>query len=93
MKISRNDRQSRIDDFTRWLEGVGGSPKLHVNGPSFSTAVVSVDFGSPLEPVRLSQDVSSEMHSRLRELTTDLTGRRSVRIQFDHLNGVYWASI
>lgn len=87
-------KNESIDSFKDWLANFPvGSPIAKINGSAFAGAVVTVDFGSPLEPVKLGAEHNQELHARMKELTTSLTGRRNVRVQFDHNNGVYWASI
>lgn len=87
-------KNESIENFQNWLtEFPVGRPSLKVNGSSFTTAVIAVDFGSPLEPIKLTSEQNSELHSRMKELTTALTGRRTVRVNFDHNNGVYFTNI
>ncbi len=87
-----------IETFKEWLATFPvGNPSVKVNGSAFSSAVVTIDFGTPLEPLNLTSeknaDARAELQSRMKELTTALTGRRSVRVNSDHSNGVYWTSI
>ena len=87
-------KNESIDNFKNWLAGFPvGQPTAKINGSAFAAAVVAVDFGSPKEPVKLTSEQNQELHARVKELTTALTGRRNVRVQFDHNNGVYWSSI
>ncbi len=84
-----------IDAFRSWLGtlSVPVKPTLKVNGNAFPAVVLAVDFGTPLEPFRLSSEQSSELSRRMKELTTNVTGRSPVRINNDHSNGVYWTSV
>lgn len=78
-----------------WLnsQGFSVSPTVHVNGHTFSTAYVTVDFGTPLTPVNISDEQTSELTERLRELAREVVGRPvNVRISHDPFNGIYWAS-
>ncbi len=87
-------KNESIDNFKNWLAGFPvGRPTAKVNGSAFASAVVAVDFGSPLEQVSLNGDQKQELHARMKELTTALTGRRNVRVQSDNANGVHWSSI
>jgi hypothetical protein len=71
------------------------NPAIHVNGKEHPTAVVVVDFGSPLDPVRLNSELSQELASKIRKFTRDLiTKEANIRVSSDNYNGVvYWASI
>jgi hypothetical protein len=87
-------KNESIDNFKNWLAGFPvGKPSVKVNGSAFAFAVVAVDFGTPLEPVKLNGEQNQELQAKMKELTTALTGRRNVRVNFDHNNGVYWSSI
>jgi hypothetical protein len=88
-------KNENIDNFRQWLVAlpVNYKPSLKVNGNGYSTAVVVVDFGTPKEGVRLTSEQNSELGARMKELTTTLTGRRSVRVGYDNNAGVYWTSI
>ena len=87
-------KNESIDNFKNWLGSFPvGKPSAKVNGSAFAAAVVAVDFGTPLEPIRLTAGQNHDLHAKMKELTTALTGRRNVRVQFDHNNGVYWTSI
>jgi hypothetical protein len=67
--------------------------RLHVNGASYHTALVTVDFGEPLEPFRLTQDQTYELHSGLRALARDILGRDApININTDNSRGVVWAN-
>lgn len=71
---------------------VGVTPTLHVNGHSYSTAIVTVDFGSPLTPIKLTQEQTQDLTDRLRRLARDIIGRdANVRVSHDSSNGIFWA--
>lgn len=96
----RNSRgPRRIDTFElrNWLSelNLGIVPTVHVNGPQHSSAVITVDFGSPIPSIRLSSEQSQELNSRLRRLTKELYSRDdvNVRVSSDNQNGVYWSSV
>jgi hypothetical protein len=87
-------KNESIDNFKQWLsEFPVGRPTVKVNGSSFASAVVAVDFGTPKDGVKLTSEQNQELHGRMKELTTALTGRRNVRVQSDHTSGIYWSSI
>jgi hypothetical protein len=73
----------------------GVDPDLHINGSHFTNAVVVVDFGTPLKPIKLSTEQSADLSARLRKLTRELYGNRevNVRINSDYQNGIYYTSI
>lgn len=85
-------KNSTIEDFEKWLAGLGLAvkPSLHVN-TGYTTALVVLDLGTPKVPLNLSQEVVQEMKSRLRDSVASLSGKRSVRVQEDHQQGVIWA--
>lgn len=74
---------------------VGVSPTVHVNGHQFTTAIAVVDFGSPLEQVKLSQEQTDELNDKLRELAREIYDNRpgSIRINHDGPNGVFYANV
>lgn len=96
---ARRSRQKRIvelDEFKQWLADLESRPRLHVNGPVFSTAVITVDFGTPLEENKLSQELAGELTNRMRLVTKVLCKEKdaaSVRVQNDTSNGIWWSSI
>lgn len=88
------NKNETVDAFKTWLETFPtGSPSLKVNGSGYTTAVIAVDFGSPKDSIKLTPEQSSDLHNRMKDATTALTGRRNVRVQFDHNNGMHWTSI
>jgi hypothetical protein len=94
----RRVRLSEIDEFRVWLEELGypSAPKVHVNGVAFSTAVIVVDFGTPLvETVKLTAEQSAELISYIRNNTKSLFRERevTVRVQNDSTTGVWWSNV
>lgn len=72
---------------------LGVTPTIHVNGHSFQMALVTVDFGQPLKPIKLSAEQNQEFTDRLRKLARDIIGRDAVRVSHDLTGGlVYYAS-
>jgi hypothetical protein len=86
--------RSELEGFLTSLD-LPNQPAIHVNGKEHPTAVVVVDFGSPLEPVRLNPELSQELASKLRKFTRDIiTKEANIRVGSDNYNGVvYWSSI
>ncbi len=73
---------------------VGVVPSIHFNGTIHPTAIIAVDFGAPISPVRLSQDQVQELMTKMRKVTRDLYSNEvNIRVSSDHQNGIFWASI
>jgi hypothetical protein len=83
-----------LRDYLASLD-LGITPTVHVNGHAFSSALVTVDFGQPLKPAKLNQDQGAEFSDRLRKLAREIVNRdnANIRVSYDNINGVYWASI
>jgi hypothetical protein len=92
---ARPRRNPELEDFKLWLATLEGKPILHVNGASYSSAVVTVDFGSPLEEQKLTPEVAGELVTRIRSLTRNLSkgNDSNIRVQNDTGNGIWWSSI
>ena len=98
LKRPKQKKQSEINEFTSWLSGLGMTvkPSLHVNGANYSMAVVTVDFGTPLEEQpKLTVEQSAELVTKMKTITRALHKDKdvNVRVQSDSGNGVWWASI
>lgn len=70
---------------------------VHVNGPAVDgSAIVVVDWGAPIDPVRLTHDEQNQMYNAMRDLTAKLfevqAGER-LSIRTSHDKGVYWTSL
>jgi hypothetical protein len=91
--MARNSSQE-VRKFLTTLE-VEVAPHLHINGPHFNTAVLVVDFGTPLKPIKLTGEQTQDLTARMRKLTRELLGSRDVtiRVNNDYHNGIYWTSI
>lgn len=70
-------------------------PAIHVNGKDHPTALVVVDFGTPIEAVRLSSEQSQELASKLRKFARELvSANANVRVSSDNYCGVvFFASL
>lgn len=69
-------------------------PGIHVNGKDHPMALVVVDFGTPIESVRLTSEQSQELASKLRKYARELVSKdANIRVSSDHYSGlIYWAS-
>lgn len=98
--IAKTKRQTHkkpeFESFVQWLNRLNpAKPILHVNGPSFASAVLTVDFGAPLnEPVVLTAEQTAELVTGLKTAARSLYRYDvNVRVQNDLSNGIWWASI
>lgn len=92
----RKKSKFEFEDFKVWLAGLGapGTPTLHINGPTYSTAVIAVDFGTPLQEFKITPEQNAELVTRMRKAVRDLCGSEvNPRISTDNGNGVWWASL
>lgn len=96
-KLSRQKKDTEAEDFRGWLTSLGllSVPTLHVNGTSHPMAVITVDFGTPLdEPTKLTTEQNAELMARMKTMTRTLCKSESnVRVQNDSSNGVWWSTI
>lgn len=71
------------------------TPDIHINGHAYASALVTVDFGQPLKPAKLTQDQGAVFSDLLRKLAREVLNREgaNIRVSYDSYNGVYWASI
>ena len=88
---------AEINDLKTWLAGIelgAVRPSVHVNGHQHPSALVVVDIGSPLKPVRLSSDQLAELGQRLRRVAKEVLNRdANVRVSADHSHGIHWVSL
>lgn len=96
------ERARRVIDTASLADYLGGldlgvNPTIHVNGHSFQMALVTVDFGQPLKPVKLTPEQNAEFNDRLRKLAREVLNRgenANVRVSHDLTAGlVYYASV
>lgn len=96
-KLSRQKKDSEAEDFRGWLSSLGmlSTPTLHVNGTSHPMAVITVDFGTPLdEPTKMSGEQNAELMARIKTFTRSLCkSEANVRVQNDASNGVWWSTV
>lgn len=81
-----------------WLDelDLGGiKPGVHVNGHQFTaTALITVDLGQPLKPMRLTADQTHALGERLRAAAKEVLGRDApVRVHHDAPRGIVWTSL
>lgn len=86
--------RAELESYLSTLD-LPNKPTIHVNGKEHPSALVVVDFGAPLDPVRLNLEQSKELADRMRKFARDLLSKDlSIRVSSDNYNGVvYWASI
>lgn len=91
---SRQDRFAEVRALREWLDTlpIHVNPTVHVNGPQFSTAYVTVDFGQPLDPIRLPSDIAHELMDRLRKAGREISGAANLRVSTDGPSGIYWVA-
>lgn len=68
-------------------------PTIHINGYLHPTAIVTVDFGTPLEEYTLSSEQITMMGEQIISLAQNITNKQKIRFNADLDNGVYWASM
>ena len=94
-KIIKMAKTSSRTDLENYLNSLGyAKPGIHVNGKDHPTALVVVDFGTPLEAVRLTSEQGQELASKLRRFARELVSKdANVRVSSDNYCGViYYAS-
>lgn len=92
----KRTKKSEFDDFRVWLSRLGlTNPHLHINGISHPSAIMTVDFGTPLTEEKLEPEQSAELVLRMRNATRALLQDKDlvIRVQNDPLNGIWWASV
>lgn len=93
----RQKKSSEMEDFNLWLGGLDliSAPNLHINGRDYSMAVLTVDFGVPLdEPNKLTSEQTAELVGKMKIVTKSLyKSDVNVRVQNDSTNGVWWTSV
>lgn len=92
----RKAKATEIEVFQAWLATLANAPKLHINGPNFATAVLAVDFGSPIpDDSKLASEQVGDLVNRMRMLTKTLIKDHEVmvRIQSDSATGIWWSAV
>jgi hypothetical protein len=83
-------------ELRAWLDSQGFpvNVAIKVNGTNHPTAVITVDFGSPVVPVRLSDDQRDNIAYWIKDLTMALyTTPVNVRVTHDPQNGILYTSV
>lgn len=83
-----------VESLTRYLAEMKEAPRLHVNGHEYSNAILTVDFGEPLNGVHLSSERTNELTSLMKSAAKSISRRRGgIRVHHDNHHGVYWTSV
>lgn len=92
--MAKSSSRGDLETFLSSLD-LHVKPSIRVNGKEHPTALVVVDFGAPLDSVRLNSEQSQELATRLRKFARELINKDvNVRVSSDNYLGVvYWASI
>jgi hypothetical protein len=96
IKTTKKQKKLDFNEFRQWLSSLNLiNPTLHVNGIQFTSAVLTVDFGTPLVEQKLTPEQNAELVTRMRSSVKSLhhDKEKDVRIQTDTVNGIWWASI
>lgn len=87
---------SDIQSFLSQLE-TEFKPSLHVNtvnGTSFLNCVLTVDFGQPLNPPKLSEEDEEKLKEKMRAATKLVLNRDvGIRVLNDPYYGIWWTSV
>ncbi len=93
----RQKKSTELDDFKSWVSALEGVilPNVHVNGKDFSMAVLTVDFGTPLDETnKLTSEQSAELVGKMKTVTKSFyKDDVNVRVQNDSNNGIWWTSV
>lgn len=91
--MAKSTSLTDLENFLGTLK-LKAKPGIHVNGKDHPMALVVVDFGTPVESVRLTSEQSQELASKLRKYARDLVSKdANIRVMSDHYSGlIYWAS-
>lgn len=94
MAYKNSSSRADLEAFLSSLD-LPNAPSIHVNGKEHPTALVVVDFGAPLDPVRLGSELSQELQNKLKRFSADLLNKpATIRVNTDNYNGVvFWSSI
>ncbi len=67
---------------------------VHVNGSTFQNALVTVDFGEPIPPYRLTGEQMQGLVAEMRSLALAVINRDvNVNIHSDNSRGIFWAAV
>jgi hypothetical protein len=95
-RSGKGQKKPETGDLRQFIDSLGlhVNGSIRLNGPAHPTAVLTVDFGSPLQSVRLSPEQGQELTRRMRAVAREFyKDEVNVRVSADHQNGVYWASV
>ncbi len=92
----KTDDLSDIRGFLAQLE-TEFKPSLHVNtvnGTSFLNCVLTVDFGQPLNPPKLSEEEEEKLKEKMKVATKLVLNRDvGIRVLNDPYYGIWWTSV
>jgi hypothetical protein len=98
-RATRTKLTHALDDLQAWLQTLHPAikPSVHVNGKDYPACVLTVDFGTPLEPFELNSDQATELPKKIRAAVREIFVHKDipdneVRIWND-ANGVWWSGI
>lgn len=99
--MSKNTSQisPAMSDLQKLLDSMAFPYSIHVNGKEHPGAVLTVDFGAPLQSVRLNSEQNQELAGALRRAAKEvMRGRENrdmnIRVSSDNYGGlIYWASV
>ena len=84
-------------EFKAWLAALEGAnnPTLHINGKAYTSCLLTVDFGTPLESYRLDNAQQSDLVNFMRQAGRAILSNEnaSIRCTPDNSNGVWFASL
>ncbi len=92
--MSKSKSSAHLNNLKNWLVALDTGdvkPSIHINS-GYNLAVIVVDFGSPVEPIKLNSDQFTEFSKLVKAATKEVINKdTSVRLSVD--NGVHWTSI
>jgi len=92
----KRTKTDELSEFKAWLTSLelGINPHVHINGPSFLSCVLVVDFGTPLEGIKMSSERSAELFAKMKNITKTVMNKEvKVSVMNDHNNGIWWTSV
>lgn len=91
--VRRNPDVKDLEDYLTSLE-LHVKPTIHINGHMHPTAILTVDFGTPLKPIKISNDQIVEMTGKMKKLTREVLGKDvNISVMPDQANGVFYAKL
>jgi len=97
-RLSKPKPTNALVDLKTWLQTLNPAikPTTHVNGKDFPACILTVDFGTPLEPFELTPDQATELPKKMRAAVREIYSKdvpdSEVRIWND-TNGIWWSGV